>query len=137
MPLIDPRRPMDDLEVIARRLEWLQQQIDRLATPSDAALDKTVPKLQALVNNIQQQLDAYNAGRYTNAQIDSKVANPGNISPGTVNASGDLGVGGALIVTGAATVGGRLKAADAYTYVTPAGRRQLWIGPDGSIGVSS
>ncbi len=121
---------LDELDGFARRINTLE-------APSGEALNATVKRLTDLVNNIQAQLDAYNAGRYTNTQIDSKVANPGNISPGTVNAAGDVGVGGALIVTGAATVGGRLKAADAYTYITAAGRRQLWIGPDGSIGVSS
>lgn len=46
-------------------------------------------KMQALVANLQTTVtNLVNALTYTRAQIDSKIASPGNISPGNVSASG-------------------------------------------------
>lgn len=68
------------------QIQALKGRIGELESASGTQRYQSVPKLEALIDDIQAQLDAYNASRYTNAQIDSRIASP----PSSVSVSGDV-----------------------------------------------
>lgn len=81
---------LDELDIIARRLDTLER-------PSGEQLAQAVKELTALVTDLQGQIDNYLANdAYTKAQVDNLVANPGAITPTSVNGSSDLTMQGAV-----------------------------------------
>lgn len=79
---------VDELDEVQRRLRTLE-------APSGEALSSTVAKLEDLVSDIQAQLDAYNASRYTNAQIDAAI-----LSTIAAVLAGNVTIGGNLTANG-------------------------------------
>lgn len=121
---------IDELDDIQRRLRTIE-------APSGEALGNTVAKLAALVADIQAQLDAYLAGRYTNAQIDSKdAAVQAQISP-TANAAVSSAFAGSPTVGGNLQVNGELRVPNAYGFDITYTRRTAWWGNDGRAGYAS
>lgn len=121
---------IDELDDIQRRLRILE-------APSGESLGSTVAKLSALVADIQAELDAYLAGRYTNADIDNKDAfvlaqiNPA-VSGGIASMlAGSPSIGGNL------AVGGALNVPNAYNTDITWTRRTGWWGNDGRAGYAS
>lgn len=102
------------------RLNDYEERLRTLEAPSGEALSSTVAKLQALVANIQAQLDAWVAGRWTNAQITTEIAN--------AHAAHDAGN---------VTIGGELRAPNAYNFDITYTRRTAWWGNDGRAGYAS
>ncbi|GAB3410935.1 hypothetical protein GCM10027515_31860 [Schumannella luteola] len=113
--VVDPRTPVDPTNRMATELAAIKRRLDLLEAPTGTSVYQTVAKLTQLVSNIQAQLDAYNAARYTNAQIDARIASPGAIAPTTVTASGDV------------VVGGQLRAPDAVAFNITGARRTAWL----------
>lgn len=119
---------------IPSELGWLvdtlddyERRIRTLEAPSGEALGNTVAKLAALVADIQAQLDAYLAGRYTNSQIDSKdAAVQAQISPSINDA-----------LAGNVSIGGELRVPNAYNFDITYTRRTGWWGNDGRAGYAS
>ena len=105
---------IDTIDDILERLRTLE-------APSGEALSSTVAKLQALVANIQAQLDAWVSGRWDNAQIDARIAAP----PYAVAVAGNLSTAGALYVP------------NAYNTDITYTRRTAWWGNDGRAGYAS
>lgn len=106
-------------------LSDLSDRIRTLEAPSGESLSNTVAKLQALVTDIQSQLDAWNAGRWTNAQIDARIyAIIGSILAGNVT------IGGQLNVLGNVT----MPAARALDLTAASGRVNAWLAGDGRLG---
>lgn len=106
---VDPRNPnADPIDRIVGTLGSLQEQIDGLRDASGTELYRSVEKLTGLVNDIQAALDQYNATRYTNAEVDSRIANPpsGSAVTGDRSVTGNDSIGGSQTVTGGQTVGG-------------------------------
>lgn len=111
---------IDTLDDYERRLRVLE-------APSGEALGNTVAKLAALVADIQAQLDAYLAGRYTNSQIDAKDnAVAAQINPAI-----------AATLAGNVTVGGVFYNPPAYNFDITYTRRTAWLGNDGRLGYAS
>jgi len=108
-------------------LDGYEARLRTLEAPSGESLNSTVAKLQALVTNIQAQLDVYNASRYTNAAIDAKDA--------VVNAN--IGTTIASTLAGNVTVGGAFYAPNAYGFDITYTRRTGWWGNDGRAGYAS
>jgi hypothetical protein len=109
---------IDELDDVQRRLRILE-------APSGESLGNTVAKLSALVADIQAELDAYLAGRYTNSQIDAKdAAVQNNIIP-TISGAGSL------------TINGVLYNPPAYNFDITYTRRTAWLGNDGRLGYAS
>jgi len=104
---------IDDLDAIKRRLSILE-------TPSGEALSSTVAKLQALVSDIQAQLDAWTASRWTNAQITSQINS-------TVNSTIASTLGGSVTIGGNLLVNGTLRAPDAVAFSITGTRRTAWL----------
>jgi len=122
----DPRIPIDELGRIAERINRLQDQLDRLSAPSGTSAFQTVNKLQGLINNIQAQLDDYIAnGTYNKAQIDAKIASPGNIAPGTGTFSGFLRADAGIAST------------NVRNTIVTTGRAAVWVDSSGRLGVSA
>ncbi len=115
MSAVDPRSPStEDYDRLTGELREISRRLDNLEAPSGTSAFQTVKKLEALVNDIQDQLDQYNASRWTNAQIvseiDSRVATRltqdqvdqrvyaivGSILAGNVSIGGELFVNGAV-----------------------------------------
>lgn len=131
---------------IPSELAWLIDELDGLAdrlrlleAPSGETLNSTVAKLQALVSNIQAQLDAYNASRYTNAQIDTLVAGRAPVShthdqaqiTGTWDKPVNNGTGGEVRT-------GNLYASQAPGFNITATRVTAWLqSSDGRLGTAS
>lgn len=124
-------------------LEDLQRRISTLEAPSGEALSSTVTKLQDLVADIQEQLDEWVAGRYTNAQIDTSIANGDAAVVAQINPAidakfaGSPTVGGSLTVNGNETVVGEFRAPNSYNFDITYTRRTAWIGNDGRLGYAA
>lgn len=103
------------------RLNDYEERLRTLEAPSGEALSSTVAKLQALVANIQAQLNAWVAGRWDNATIDARIAAP----PYAVAVAGNLSTNGALYVP------------NAYNFDITYTRRTGWWGNDGRAGYAS
>lgn len=111
----------DELGWLIDTLDDYAERLRTLEAPSGEALSNTVATLQALVTDIQAQLDAYMAGKYSNATIDALIAAP----PGNVAVTGQLSAGGAVYFP------------DAYGFDIPYTRRTAWLGNDGRLGYAS
>ncbi|MBS1897161.1 MAG: hypothetical protein JSS88_07260 [Actinobacteria bacterium] len=95
MSVLDPRTPVDDLSRLDAELRELKRRLDLLEAPTGTSAFRTVAKLEGLVNDIQAELDAYNASRWTNDQIDARIyAIVGSILAGNVSIGGELFVNG-------------------------------------------
>lgn len=132
-----PGQPPTDLAWLITELDTIEQRLLSLERPTGEASYQTVSKLTALVSNIQTQLDAYNASRYTNAQINALVASPGNIAPVNVAATGAISAAGAVTAGGSGTFPGGLSSSGAYgtDVSTMSGARQsVWQHNSGVYG---
>lgn len=108
-------------------LDDLEARLQTLEAPSGEALANTVATLQALVEDIQAQLDAYLLTRYTNSQVDAKdAAVAAQIQP-AINST----------LSGNVTVGGEFRAPNAYNTDITWTRRTGWWGNDGRAGYAS
>ncbi|KJL25936.1 hypothetical protein RN51_00443 [Microbacterium oxydans] len=89
-----------DLGWLIDELDSFSDRLRTLEAPSGESLGNTVAKLQTLVSDIQSQLDAWAAGRRTDAQtdvvIDQKIA-----AYVAAVLAGNVAIGGALTVQGA------------------------------------
>lgn len=127
MSVVDPRTPLSDYDRLALELKAIRDRIDSLEAPTGTSLYRTVSKLQALVEDIQAQLDAWTTTRYTNAQVDAKdAAVAGQIQP-AINAT----------LAGNVTVGGQFRSPVAYATDLTGTRRTAWLQNDGLLGYAS
>ena len=116
-----------DLGWLVDELDSISERLRTLEAPSGEALSSTVAKLQALVVDIQAQLDAWTASRYTNATIDAKDnAVAAQINPAI-----------AATLAGNVTVGGVFYNPPAYNFDITYTRRTAWLGNDGRLGYAS
>jgi hypothetical protein len=126
--MISPRRgPIpSELGPLIDELDDVQRRLRQLEAPSGEQLAQVVEELEALVNDIQAQLDDYIANdAYTKAQVDAKVASPGAIAPTTITASG------------AVQLNSTLRVPNAYAFDITYTRRTGWWGDDGRAGYAS
>lgn len=144
---VDPRVPVDDLRAIAAEFKALQRRLDALEAPTGTSVFQTVSKLEGLVNNIQQQLDEYNASRWTNAQIAAEIDSRVNAAisaafSGDRTFTGSLTVNGALAAAslstgGSLTAGGAVTLPDVFnTNIVGLGgsRKAAWVRDGGRMG---
>lgn len=99
-----------DIAGLIEALAEYERRLSILEAPSGEALASTVAKLQALVADIQAQLDAWVASRWTNAQVQSAINS-------TI----------ASTLAGNVTIGGQLRVPDAVAFNITGTRRTLWI----------
>lgn len=135
-------------------LDDMAERLSTLEAPDGNQIAQTVRTLQALVSDIQAQLDAYNANRYTNAQIDALVdakvsaaiaaVLAGTVTVGALTVNGSATVGGSATVNGDIT--GKAKLSVAGDVNMPgvrtrnisaiSGRAVTWVGSAGELGVA-
>lgn len=136
----DPRMPVDDLRAFAFEIKALQRRLDTLEAPSGTQAYRSVSKLQALVEDIQAQLNDYIAnGTYNKAQIDSKFSAMEALIDQKVAAyvasymASNVQIGGALRVLGDTQLDGAVRAPGVRnTDLTSAsGRVAVWQGGSG------
>ena len=141
--MADPSPGRDGVEWIADQLKDLRAQVKDLQTPSGTQIYNTVSKLQALVEDIQAQLDAWVATRWTNAQIETRISQMiAAAFAGNVTITGSLTVNGAVAAAslsagGSLTVGGAVTMPDVYaTNIVPLGgsRKAVWVRDGGRVG---
>lgn len=101
-------------------LDGLSERLRTLEAPSGESLSSTVAKLQALIANIQAQLDAWVLTRYDNATVDARIA-----TAISTTLAGNVSIGGALLVP------------NAYNTDITWTRRTGWWGNDGRAGYAS
>lgn len=83
--------------VIARQFEEQARRLAEAETVTGTSMNSLVQQVQEAIAEIGTTIDAWlNANSYTKAQIDNLVANPGNIAPGNVTASGQIYAAGKL-----------------------------------------
>lgn len=140
---LDPRTPVDDVDRLAKELKEILRRLDSLEAPTGTSAFRTVAKLEGLVNNIQQQLDEYNATRWTNAQIQAQInAAIAAAFAGNVTITGSLTVNGAVAAAslstgGALTAGGAVTLPDVFnTNIVGLGgaRKTVWVREGGRMG---
>ena len=141
--MADPSPGRDGAEWVADELKKLKDAIATLQSPSGTQLYNTVSKLQALVEGIQAQLDAWATTRWTNAQIDARIDQKiAAAFAGDVTITGSLTVNGAVAAAslstgGSLTVGGSVTLPDVYnTDITALGgsRQIVWVRDGGRMG---
>lgn len=127
---------IDELDETQRRLRILEAPSGEALGNTVAKLGDTVAKLSALIANIQAQLDAWAAGRRTDAQtdaiIDAKIA-----AAIAAVLGGNVQIGGSLQVAGGATVNGAVTMPDVFnTDIGSLGgaRQTVWVREGGRIG---
>ncbi|MDN4598446.1 tail fiber domain-containing protein [Leifsonia virtsii] len=91
MPYSPP--PGNGFDQLIKRLEEVEQALRTALRPTGTSvgslvkrIDQTLADIVAQVNSIATNWMAANA--YTRSQVDSKIASPGDITPGNVTASG-------------------------------------------------
>lgn len=104
---------IDELADISDRLRTLE-------APSGEALSSTVAKLQGLITDIQAQIDAWAATRWTNAQITAQINS-------TISST----------LAGNVLIGGEFRAPNSYNFDITYTRRTAWLGNDGRLGYAS
>lgn len=138
-----------DLGWLIDQLDDTQRRLRILEAPSGEALGSTVAKLRALVADIQAQIDAWAATRWTNAQIAAEIDSRVNAAiaaafAGNVVITGSLAVNGgvaaaSLSTAGDLTAGGTVTLTGARA--TPLGaapsRVTAWLAGDGRLGHTS
>ena len=115
-----------DLGGLIDELDGIEARLRTLEAPSGEALSSTVAKLQALVADIQAQIDAWAATRWTNAQIDARI-----LALIASHMAGNVSIGGTLYV------GGKVTAPGVYALnVVPGGRPRttVWVDSAGEVG---
>lgn len=141
--MADPSPGRGGVEWLADEFRKLRARLDSLESPSGTQLYNTVSKLQALVENIQAQLDAWATTRWTNAQIDARIDQKITAAfAGNVTITGSLTVNGAVAAAslstgGSLTVGGAVTLPDVYnTNITSLGgtRQTVWVRDGGRMG---
>nr|DAL17860.1 MAG TPA_asm: hypothetical protein [Caudoviricetes sp.] len=141
--MADPSPGRGGVEWFADEFAKLRARLDSLESPSGTQLYNTVSKLQALVEDIQAQLDAWATTRWTNAQIDSRIDQKiAAAFAGNVTITGSLTVNGAVAAAslstgGSLTVGGAVTLPDVYnTDITTMGglRQTVWVRDGGRMG---
>ena len=115
-----------DLGWLVDMLDDYERRLRTLEAPSGEALGNTVAKLAALVSNIQAQLDAYNATRWTNAEIDARID-----AKIAAMLAGNVSIGGTLYVGGKVTMPG-VYALNVVTAGRP--RTAAWVDSAGELG---
>lgn len=115
-----------DLGSLIDELDDFERRIRTLEAPSGENLASTVLKLTDLVTNIQAQLDAYNASRWTNAQIDARID-----AKIAAMLAGNVSIGGTLYVGGKVTMPG-VYALNVVTAGRP--RTTAWVDSIGELG---
>lgn len=129
-------------------IQDLLDRVRRLETPTGTSMSSLVAQVQAALIGIDAKVQAsIAANSYTKAQIDSKIANPGNISPGNVSAAGT--VSAAAVTSGGNVSAAGNASANGTTYsggvVISPGSRNFnvttsyvagWINGDGTFGTS-
>ncbi|QYF98272.1 hypothetical protein [Microbacterium sp. PAMC21962] len=116
---------IDELDDIQRRLRTLE-------APSGESLGNTVAKLSALVADIQAELDAWAATRWTNDQINARI-----LSLIASHMAGNVSIGGALNVLGTLDVAGEVTMPNVFaTNIVPLGgtRYAAWVRDGGRLG---
>ena len=90
-----------DLGDLVDELDDIQRRLRIVEAPSGEALSSTVAKLRALVEDIQAQLNAWAATRWTNDQIDARI-----LALIASHMAGNVSIGGSLTVQGAVVMPG-------------------------------
>jgi hypothetical protein len=119
------RKPSDPIEALAVEVKSLRSAIADLGRPTGTSIASLVDQVQAALANIDATVTAaIAANSYTKSQIDSKVASPGNISPGNVNASGQV------------VSASPIKSPGSHGYNVTTSYVAGWIDGDGTFGTS-
>lgn len=129
-----------DIGWLVDELDDVQRRLSTLEAPSGEALSSTVLKLQELVANIQEQIDAWAATRWTNAEIAAEIddriaaALPSYVADYVASVlAGDVTIGGSITVAGTVNVPG----ARATGLSSASDRVVAWIAGDGRLGHTS
>lgn len=147
MGVLDPRTPVEDVARFGAELREIKRRLDLLEAPSGTQAFRTVAKLQALVEDIQSQIDQWAATRWTNAQITAEINSRVNAAiaaafAGNVTVTGSLTVNGAiagasLSTGGSLTAGGAVTLPDVFnTNLGSLGgsRKTVWVSGEGRMG---
>lgn len=86
-----PPRKGNSVAPIVKRFQAQQRQLNEISVPSGVDLAQLYDQVQMALANIDTTVQtSIAANSYTKAQIDSKIASPGAISPTTVSASSNI-----------------------------------------------
>lgn len=121
--------PGDSLDPFVEELRGLADRLSRLEAPTGTSLSNLVAQVKAAISTINEQVAiAIAETSYTRAQIDGRIASPGEISPTVVHAAGDVTAGGRVFSTGALVSPGSRATIVTNGYVS------TWTDENGVIG---
>ncbi|MDY0829141.1 hypothetical protein SK224_08380 [Microbacterium sp. BG28] len=141
----DPKPGREGVEWLVDKLAELELAITAQSRASGTQMYQSVQKLERLIDDIQGQIDEWATTRYTNAQVEARIAaGIAAAFAGNVSITGSLTVNGALAAAslstaGSLTAGGvvTLPGARGTSLVSASGRVTAWIGGDGRLGHTS
>jgi hypothetical protein len=121
--------PGDGLDPLVNHLSQVRRRLNEVERPTGTSLASLVAQVQAALANIDAKVQtSIAANSYTKAQIDSKIASPGDISPGNVNASG------AVSAAALATFNAGITSTDVHNHLVTTGIVAVWVDSTGRIG---
>lgn len=125
----------DGLDSIVRELKELWRRLRELERPTGTSLNSLVAQVQAALANINATVAAaVAANSYTRAQIDSKIASPGNISPGSVTAGGSISSAGNISASGQVISAGVVNSPGTKANTVTVGYSAVYIDSSGNMG---
>lgn len=139
-PSISP----EPMAPFAAPIKDLVERVRRLETPTGTAMSNLVAQVQSALANIDQKVqDSIAANSYTKAQIDAKIAQPGNIAPAQVTASGPISsastisAGSTVSASGNVSAQGLIIGVGSHNFNVTTGYVAAWINGDGTFGTSA
>lgn len=129
-----PSGSNDPLIALTSEIRKLWAAIRDLSRPTGTSVASLVDQVQAALANINATVQtAIAANSYTKSEIDTKIASPGDITPGNVTASGNLISSGQVQSNGSP-----LKSLPSHNYNMNVGSWVAgWIDGDGTFGTSA
>jgi len=113
----------------------IKERLRDLERPSGTAIGSLVDQVQTQLASIDARVStAIAANSYTKAQIDSKVASPGAISPTSVSASGSVAAGGNVSASGQVISAGILNSPGTKANTVTVGYSAVYIDSAGNLG---
>lgn len=125
----------DGLDVIAQHFRDIWARLAELERPTGTSLNSLVSQVQAALANITSTVSAaIAANSYTKAQIDSKIASPGAISPSSVSSSGAVSAGGNVSAAGQVISSGVVVSPGTKANTVTVGYSAVYIDSSGNMG---
>lgn len=125
----------DEVKKFLENFRDIFRRLGELEKPTGTSIGSLVAQVQAALANINATVTtAISTLSYTKAQIDTKIASPGAISPTSVNASGTITASGSVTAGGIMTADNGINCLDAHNRLVTVGYVSVYVDSSGRFG---